>query len=68
VNCALARRVAPLEMKQGTSRSDHAREAMAEPLVQPGLSNELEIVLAISSRLFSRPLVDIHPNLPALYL
>jgi hypothetical protein len=55
-------------MKQGTSRPDQARKAMAEPMVQPGLSNDLEIVLAISGRLFSRPLVDIHPNLPALYL
>jgi hypothetical protein len=55
-------------MKQGTSRPDHAREAMAEPLARPGVSNELGIVLAISGRLFSRPLVRIHPNLPALYL
>jgi hypothetical protein len=68
VNRALARRIVALEMKQGTSRPDHARKAMAEPMVQPGLSNDLEIVLAISSRLFLRPLVGIHPNLPALYL
>jgi hypothetical protein len=65
---ALTRRIKALEVAQGSSRPDLAREAMAEALAQLGLSNELEIALAIFSRGFSRPLANIHPNLPALYM
>ena len=64
---ALARRVGALEAARGTSEPDHARMAMAEALARLGLPGEPDAALATCARSSSRPLADIHPNLPALH-
>jgi hypothetical protein len=63
----LARRVGALEAARGASGPDHAREAMAEALARLGLPDQLGTALATHAGGWSRPLADIHPDLPALH-
>jgi hypothetical protein len=67
VSRALARRVGALEAARGAAEPDHARAAMAEALARLGLPGEPDAALAACAGGPSRPLADIHPDLPALH-
>ncbi len=64
---ALARRVGALEAARGAAGPDHARASMAEAPARLGLPGEPDAALAACAGGWSRPLADIHPDLPALH-